>query len=198
MQQTPTMGRLIDALARLPSIGEKTATRLAFFILRADREYAESLASAIQSVKDETRQCSVCFSLTEQDPCGVCEDPRRADDLLCVVEDYADLLAIERVGDFRGRYHVLHGTLAPLDGIGPDDLTVRELQERLGQGTVTEVIVATNPTADGEATALYIAKILKPLGVRVTRIAHGLPVGADLEYADSVTVGLALEGRREM
>ena len=198
MAQIPAMSRLIGELARLPGIGEKTATRLAFFILRAERSYADALTAAIRSVKDETRQCSVCCCLTERDPCDVCDDPRRPSDVICVVEDHADLLAVERVGDFRGRYHVLHGTLSPLDGVGPEQLTLRALEARLAQEQVREVIMATNPTADGEATALYVAKLLKPHGVRVTRIAHGLPVGADIEYADSVTVGRALEGRREM
>jgi recombination protein RecR len=198
MAAMPAMERLVQALARLPGIGEKTATRLAFFLLRADVEYAADLAEAIVAVKQETRQCSECCCLTEADPCRICTDPQRRSDLLCVVEDHADLLAVERVGDFAGRYHVLHGALAPLDGIGPDQLTIARLLERLGAGVVTEVIVATNPTADGEATALYLAKVVKPLGVRVTRIAHGLPVGGDIEYADAVTVGRALAGRREM
>lgn len=198
MGQTPSMARLIQQLTRLPGIGEKTAARLAFHVLRADREYAEALAQALVAVKNETKLCSVCFALTEVDPCPLCRDPRRSDDVICVVEEPADLLAVDRVREFRGRYHVLHGTLAPLDGIGPDELKIQPLLLRLRDGAVREVIVATNPTAEGEATALYLAKLLKPLGVRVTRIAHGLPVGADLEYADVMTVGRALEGRREM
>ncbi|HEV7730906.1 MAG TPA: recombination mediator RecR [Candidatus Binatia bacterium] len=192
------MARLIQQLTRLPGIGEKTAARLAFHVLRADREYAEALAQALISVKNDTRLCSVCFALTEVDPCPLCRDPRRNDEVICVVEEPADLLAVDRVREFRGRYHVLHGTLAPLDGIGPDELKIQPLLLRLRDGAVREVIVATNPTAEGEATALYLAKLLKPLGVRVTRIAHGLPMGADLEYADVMTVGRALEGRREM
>lgn len=198
MASTPAMERLVAALARLPGIGEKTASRLAFFVLRSDAEYASELAEAIVAVKQETRHCSECCCLTETDPCRICADPRRQRDVVCVVEDHADLLAVERVGDFGGHYHVLHGALAPLDGIGPDQLTIGRLVARLDAGQVTEVIVATNPTADGEATALYLAKVLKPRGVRVTRIAHGLPVGGDIEYADAVTVGRALEGRREM
>jgi recombination protein RecR len=198
MSQTPSMARLIQELARLPGIGEKTASRLAFHILRAERDYAQALADALLAVKDETRLCSVCFALTESDPCPLCLDPRRAAEVICVVEEPADLLAIERVREFRGRYHVLHGTLAPLDGIGPDDLKIQPLLVRLRDTPVREVIMATNPTAEGEATALYLAKLLKPLGVKVTRIAHGLPVGADIEYADVMTVGRALEGRREM
>ena len=198
MAQPPSMTRLIQQLTRLPGIGEKTASRLAFHILRSHREYAQALAEALVAVKDETRLCSVCFALTESDPCPLCADPQRSPEVICVVEEPADLLAIERVREFRGRYHVLHGTLAPLDGVGPDDLKIQPLLVRLRDVPVREVILATNPTAEGEATALYLAKLLKPLGVKVTRIAHGLPVGADLEYADVMTVGRALEGRREM
>ncbi len=198
MAQTPSMTRLIQQLTRLPGIGEKTASRLAFHVLRADREFAEALAEALLSVKNDTRLCSVCFALTEADPCSICSNPGRNGELICVVEEPADLLAVERVRDYRGRYHVLHGTLAPLDGIGPDELKIQPLLLRLRDAPVREVILATNPTAEGEATALYLAKLLKPLGVRVTRIAHGLPMGADLEYADVMTVGRALEGRREM
>ena len=198
MAQTPSMQRLIEQLMRLPGIGEKTAGRLAFHVLRADRSYAEALDAALVAVKDETRLCPACFALTETDPCPICADPTRAPDMICVVEEPADLLAVERAREFRGRYHVLHGTLAPLDGVGPDELKIQPLLVRLRDGTVREVILATNPTAEGEATALYLARLLKPLGVKVTRIAHGIPVGGDLEYADVMTVGRALEGRREM
>jgi len=192
------MSRLIEQLTRLPGIGEKTATRMAFHILRADHEYATLLAEAVLSVKNDTKLCSECFALTEEDPCRLCTDGERADDIVCVVEEPADLLAVERAGSFHGRYHVLHGTLAPLDGIGPDDLKIQPLLVRIQQRDVREVIVATNPTVEGEATAIYLAKLLKPLGVRVTRIANGIPVGGDLEYTDVMTVGRALEGRREM
>jgi recombination protein RecR len=192
------MTRLIEQLTRLPGIGEKTAGRLAFHILRADRQYAQDLADALLAVKDETRLCSVCFALTEPDPCPICTDPTRAADAICVIEEPADLLAVERAHEFRGRYHVLHGTIAPLDGIGPDELKIQPLLTRLRDGTVREVILATNPTAEGEATALYLARLIKPLGLKVTRIAHGIPVGGDLEYVDVMTVGRALEGRREM
>jgi len=195
---TPSMTRLVQELMRLPGIGEKTAGRLAFHVLRADRTYAEALAQALLSVKDETRLCSVCFALTEGDPCPICSDPGRQSDAICVVEEPADLIAVERAREFHGRYHVLHGTLAPLDGVGPDDLKIQPLLVRLRGGAVREVILATNPTAEGEATALYLAKLIKPLGLRVTRIAHGIPVGGDLEYADVMTLGRALEGRREM
>jgi recombination protein RecR len=198
MAQTPSMTRLVEQLMRLPGIGERTASRLAFYILRTDREYAQALAGAIVAVKDETRLCSVCYALTEADPCPICTDPTRSAEAICVVEEPADMLAVERAREFRGRYHVLHGALAPLDGVGPDDLKIQPLLVRLGGTAVREVIVATNPTAEGEATALYLAKLIKPLGVRVTRIAHGVPVGGDLEYADVMTLGRALEGRREM
>jgi recombination protein RecR len=198
MAQTPSMSRLIQELTRLPGIGEKTAGRLAFHILRADRAYAQALADALLAVKDETRLCSRCFALTEADPCPICSDPTRSGEAICVVEEPADLLAVERAREFRGRYHVLHGTLAPLDGVGPDELKIQPLLVRLRDGAVREVILATNPTAEGEATALYLARLIKPLGLRVTRIAHGIPVGGDLEYVDVVTVGRALEGRREM
>jgi recombination protein RecR len=198
MAQTPSLTRLIEQLTRLPGIGEKTAGRLALHILRADADYARALAGAIVAVKEETRLCSRCFALTEADPCAICTDPERSGDVICVVEEPADLLAIERVREFRGRYHVLHGALAPLDGVGPDDLKIQPLLVRLREQPAREVILATNPTAEGEATALYLARLLKPLGLRVTRIAHGLPVGGDLEYADVMTVGRALEGRREM
>ena len=198
MSLTPSMTRLVQLFTRLPGIGEKTAGRLAFFVLRADRDYARALADALVAVKDETRLCSVCFALTETDPCPICSDPQRSDEAICVVEEPADLLAVDRAREFRGRYHVLHGTLAPLDGVGPDDLKIQPLLVRLRGGGVREVILATNPTAEGEATALYLAKLIKPLGPRVTRIAHGVPVGGDLEYVDVMTVGRALEGRREM
>jgi recombination protein RecR len=198
VEQTPSLTRLVRQLCRLPGIGEKTAGRLAFYILRADRQYAQELAEALMAVKDGTRFCSVCFALTEADPCPICTDAGRSAEAICVVEEPADLLAVERAREFRGRYHVLHGTLAPLDGIGPDDLKIQPLLVRLRDGGVREVILATNPTAEGEATALYLARLIKPLGVRVTRIAHGIPVGGDLEYVDVMTVGRALEGRREM
>lgn len=198
MAQPPSMSRLIAQLTRLPGIGEKTAARLAFHVLRADRSYAQALAEALLAVKDETRLCSTCFALTESDPCPICADPARSAEAICVVEEPADLLAVERAREFRGRYHVLHGALAPLDGVGPDDLKIQPLLVRLRDALVREVILATNPTAEGEATALYLARLIKPLGLRVTRIAHGIPVGGDLEYADVMTVGRALEGRREM
>lgn len=193
--------RLIRELGKLPGIGQKTATRLAFHVLRTPATSVRELAEALIEVKEKIRFCSVCMSLTEQDPCQLCTDPSRDRHLLCVVAHPPDLLAVERTGSFRGRYHVLHGVLSPLEGIGPDDLRLRELLTRL-QGPeaepIREVIVATSPNVEGEATAMYVARTLKPLGVRVTRIASGLPIGGDLEYADGVTIARALEVRRDM
>ncbi|AKU89690.1 recombination mediator RecR [Vulgatibacter incomptus] len=191
--------RLTAELAKLPGIGEKTAQRLAFHVLRAKADYARDLAKALVDVVEKVRLCSVCCSLTEADPCAVCLDPRRDGRLLCVVESVPDLLAVERTREFRGRYHVLHGALSPLDGIGPDQLRIKELLARLGGSEVVEeVIVATNPDIEGEATALYLTRLLRPAGVRVTRIAQGVPMGGDLEYADQVTLARALSGRREI
>jgi recombination protein RecR len=198
MQLTPALARLVEELGKLPGIGEKTATRLALFILGAGREYVENLAEAIWAVKAETTHCQQCFGLAEGDLCPVCRDPKRSEESLCVVEEPADLLAVERAQDYHGRYHVLQGVLTPLDGIGPDQLKIAPLMERLRQGKTREVIIATNPTVEGEATALYLAKIIKPLGIRVSRIAHGIPMGGDVEYIDSVTLSRAIEGRREM
>ena len=195
---TDPISRLIRELAKLPGIGEKTASRLAFHILRAPGEYARELAQALVEVKEKIRLCSTCMNLTEQDPCTLCSDPRRDPSLVAVVATPPDLYAIERTGGFRGRYHVLHGVLSPLEGIGPDDLRIKELLGRVGRGELKEIIVATSPNVEGEATALYLAKVLRPLGVRVTRIASGLAVGGELEYADGVTITRALEARREM
>jgi recombination protein RecR len=192
------ISRLIRELAKLPGIGEKTASRLAFHILRAPGEYARELAQALVEVKEKIRLCSTCMNLTEQDPCTLCGDARRDASLVAVVATPPDLYAIERTGGFRGRYHVLHGVLSPLEGIGPDDLRIKELLTRVGGGALKEIIVATSPNVEGEATALYLAKVLRPLGVRVTRIASGLAVGGELEYADGVTITRALEARREM
>ena len=192
------VARLIDALQRLPGIGPKTAQRLTFFLLKRPPEEVRELADSLRAVKDKIVHCSSCFNVTDEDPCRICADPARDRTLVCVVEEPNDLLAMERTGEFRGRYHVLLGALSPLDGIGPDDLKVRELLLRLERDGATEVILATNPNVEGEATALYLAKLLRPLGVRVTRIARGLPVGGDLEYADQVTLSKALEGRREV
>lgn len=190
--------KLVQQLTRLPGIGEKTATRLAFHLLRSDADYARTLSEAIVAVKREIRLCSQCLGFTDEDPCAICSNPRRSGEIVCVVEDPSDILAIERAGDFQGRYHVLHGTLAPLEGIGPEQLKIADLLARLRDGRVKEIILATNPTVEGEATALYLARLIKPLGVKVTRIAHGLPMGGDVEYTDGVTLSRALEGRREM
>jgi recombination protein RecR len=191
------LARVIQELTKLPGIGEKTATRLAFHLSRTERRDVEALAAALAALRDDLRTCSQCCALAGSDPCELCADPRRNAEVLCVVEESADLAAVERSGGFAGRYHVLGGTLSPLDGIGPDDLNVTALLRRLEQN-VREVIIATNPTTEGEATALYLARLIKPLGVRVTRIAHGIPMGGDVEYADLATLGRALEGRREM
>lgn len=192
------LARVIQELTKLPGIGEKTATRLAFHLSRTERRDVEALAAALAALRDDLCICSQCCALAGSDPCELCADPQRIADLLCVVEESADLAAVERSGGFRGRYHVLGGTLAPLDGVGPDDLNITALLRRLGASGIHEVIIATNPTTEGEATALYLARLIKPLGVRVTRIAHGLPMGGDVEYADLATIGHALDGRREM
>lgn len=194
----PPLARVIQELVKLPGVGEKTATRLAFHLLRTDRVAVDALAAALTTLRAEMRLCSVCFAFTAQDPCALCSDPARSGESICVVEGPADVIAVDGSGQFRGRYHVLHGSLAPLDGVGPEQLRIKELLHRLRDGTVREVILATNPTVEGEATAMYLATLIKPLGVRVTRIAHGLPMGADVEYADQMTLGKALEGRREM
>ncbi|MBI3304094.1 MAG: recombination protein RecR [Deltaproteobacteria bacterium] len=198
MTLTPALARLVQELGKLPGIGEKTATRLALFILGSERDYVENLAEAIWAVKAETSYCQQCFSLAEGDLCLVCRDPQRSEESICVVEEPADQMAVERAQEYRGRYHVLHGVLAPLDGVGPEELKIAPLLERLRRGHTHEVIIATNPTVEGEATALYLAKLIKPLGIRVSRIAHGIPMGGDVEYIDAVTLGRAIEGRREM
>jgi recombination protein RecR len=192
------IARLVKELAKLPGIGEKTAQRLAFHILEAGPGYAGDLAAAVTGVVRDVRLCSGCQTLTDQDPCPICRDPDRDASILCVVESVPDLLAVERTHEFRGRYHVLHGALSPLDGVGPGDLKIRELLVRLTREPAAEVVVATNPDVEGEATALYLVKLLKPLGIKVTRIAQGVPMGGDLEYADQVTLARALAGRREL
>jgi len=189
---------LIDALRRLPGIGYKSAQRLAFHLLKAPAEEAHGLADAIISAKQKVAICKQCFNVSEGELCNFCRDPKRDSTVVCVVEEPGDIIAVERTQEFRGRYHVLGGHISPMDGIGPDDLRIRELLQRVGAGEVKEVIVCTNPTVEGEATAIYLANLIKPLEVRVTRIASGLPVGGDLEYADEVTLGRALEGRRDI
>jgi len=192
------IARLLEELERLPGIGPKSAQRLAFHILRADEAAAGRLAEAIVEVKRSIHFCTRCFNLAEADLCEVCRDSRRDEHIVCVVEEPRDVVAIERTGEFHGLYHVLQGAISPIDGVGPEQLRVRELIDRIGAGGIEELILATNPNVEGETTALYISRLAKPLGVRVTRIASGLPVGGDLEYADEVTLGRALEARREM
>ena len=192
------LNRLVAQLAKLPGIGEKTAQRLAFHILRQPAEYARDLVTALQEVKAKVRLCTRCFSLTEAELCGICLDPRRDERALCVVESVSDLMAVEKTREFKGRYHVLQGVLSPLDGTGPDQLRIKELLVRLEDGKVEEVIVATNPDVEGEATALYLMRLLKPMGIRVTRLAQGLPMGGDLEFADQATLARALNARRDL
>jgi recombination protein RecR len=199
------LSRLIQEFSKLPGIGEKTAARLAFHLLKGKREDVISLAESIARLRQAIGLCRQCFGFSELDSrsddgtlCTICRNPERAKDTICVVEEPGDLIAVEKSQEFKGLYHVLHGTISPLDGVGPDALRIRELLARIQGGSIREVIVATNPTMDGEATALYLSKVIKPLGIAVTRIARGLPVGGDLEYIDAVTLGKALEGRREI
>lgn len=199
------LARLIQELSKLPGIGEKSAARLAFHLLKSKKEDVARLADSIGRLREEMALCRNCFGFSEVDRqngdaslCAICRSPEREEDKICVVEEPADLIAVEKSQEYRGLYHVLHGTISPLDGVGPEALRIKELIERLRGGNVKEVIVATNPTMDGEATALYLSRVLKPLGVSVTRIARGLPMGGDLEYTDAVTLGKALEGRREI
>jgi recombination protein RecR len=197
MNTAGPIARLIQQLAKLPGIGEKTAARLAFHILRAPAEDAAALSAAIVELRARIKLCGSCCDFTEEDPCPICRDPRRDLSVICVVAQPQDVVAIERTGGYRGRYHVLHGVLSPLDGVGPDDLRIGELIRRAG-GELKEVIVATNPSVEGETTAVYLAKLLRPLGVRVSRIATGVPMGGELEYADRLTLARALDGRREI
>jgi recombination protein RecR len=187
---------LIDELGRLPGVGPKSAQRIAFHLLSADDTDVRRLAHTLLEVKDKVRFCRICGNVAEAEECGICRNPRRDQAVICVVEESKDVVAIERTREFRGRYHVLGGAISPIEGIGPEDLRIRELLARLADGVVTEVILATDPNLEGEATATYLARMVKPLGIRVTRLASGLPVGGDLEYADEVTLGRAFEGRR--
>ncbi|MFW6091036.1 MAG: recombination mediator RecR [Actinomycetota bacterium] len=187
---------LIDELGRLPGVGPKSAQRIAFYLLAADPADVRRLADVLLEIKERVRFCSTCGNVAQEEQCRVCTDPRRDPQVLCVVEEPKDVVAIERTREFRGRYHVLGGSISPIDGVGPDDLRIRELMGRLADGTVTEIILATDPNLEGEATATYLARLIKPMGLRVTRLASGLPVGGDLEYADEVTLGRAFEGRR--
>ena len=195
---SPAVENLVSQLSRLPGVGTRTAHRLAFHLLQRPKDEALALATAIEEVKERVRFCNECGNLTEDDVCAICRDARRDHTMICVVEQPVDLISVERTSEFRGLYHVLGGALSPLRGIGPEQLHIKSLIERISQGVIKEVIVATNPTVEGEATAVYLSKLLKPLGVRVTRIAMGVPVGSDLEFADEVTIWKALEGRREI
>jgi recombination protein RecR len=198
MRYAPPIARLLEELERLPGIGPKSAQRIAYWLLTAESADAERLSKAITEVKRTIHFCPQCFNFAEGDLCNVCADSQRDRSAICVVEEPRDLVAVDRTGEFRGTYHVLQGAISPMDGIGPERLRIRELIDRLAPGEVTEVVIATNPNVEGETTALYLARLIKPLGIKVTRIASGLPVGGDLEFADEVTLGRALEGRREM
>lgn len=192
------ISKLIEEFSKLPGVGKKTAQRLAFYVLNMKKEEALSLANAIVNAKRDIKYCSICGNLTDRDPCLICSNKRRDETLICVVEDPKDIVAMERTKEFKGLYHVLHGSISPMEGIGPEDIRIRELLIRIKNCPVKEVILATNPTIEGEATAMYISKLIKPMGIKTTRIAHGIPVGGDLEYADEVTLSKALEGRREI
>ena len=198
MSLPASLQNLIDQFKRLPGVGAKSAQRLAFHVLRTPREEAERLCDAIREVKDRITYCTTCNNITDNDPCRFCADPARDQRVICVVEEPQNVQVVERSGGFRGAYHVLLGALSPLQGVGPDDLKIKGLLARIATGTVEEVILATSPTVEGEATAIYLARLFKPLGVRVTRIATGIPVGSDLEYADALTMGRAMEGRRDV
>ena len=192
------VARLVEEFQKLPGIGHKTAQRLAFHVLNMPMEKVQGLSAAILEAKQKTKYCSVCSNLTDVDPCPLCSGASRDKTAICVVQDPRDVVAMERMREFKGLYHVLHGAISPMEGIGPEDIKIKELLRRLGSGDIKEVILATNPNIEGEATAMYISKLIKPLGIKVTRIAHGIPVGGDLEYADEVTLAKALEGRREL
>ncbi len=195
---SPSIEKLIEAFEKLPSIGSKTAARLAFYILNASEEETTEFINAIENAKKNLKYCSKCYNISDTDPCTICGNPARDASTICVVEDVRDVVAMERTHEFKGVYHVLHGSISPMNGVGPDDIKIKELLSRLMDGQVKELILATNPRVEGEATAMYISKLVKPLGIKVTRIAHGIPVGGDLEYTDEVTLSRALEGRREL
>lgn len=194
----PPLAKLIEQFEALPGIGHKTAQRLAFYVLNSPKQYAEDFAKALTDAKENVKYCSVCQNITDKEVCDICIDDVRDKSIICVLETPKDVLLIEKTHEFHGMYHILHGAISPMDGVGPNDIKIRELLTRLSDGSVKELIMATNPNIEGEATAMYIAKLVKPLGVKVTRIANGVPVGGDLEYADEVTLTKAIEGRREM
>ncbi len=195
---SPSIEKLIENFEKLPSIGHKTATRLAFHILDQSNEETKNFISAIINAKNNLKYCSKCYNISDTDPCNICSNPQRDKEIICVVEDVRDIIAMERTHEFKGVYHVLHGSISPMNGIGPNEIKIKELLNRIQNGKIKEVILATNPRVEGEATAMYIAKLIKPLGIKVTRIAHGIPVGGDLEYTDEVTLIKAMEGRREI
>ena len=195
---SPSIEKLIQSFEKLPSIGNKTAARLAFYILNASEEETNEFVSSIVNAKKNLKYCSKCFNISDTDPCPICANPKRDQSRICVVEDVRDIVAMERTHEFKGVYHVLHGSISPMNGVGPDDIKIKELLARLMDGQVKEVILATNPRVEGEATAMYLSKLIKPLGIKATRIAHGIPVGGDLEYTDEITLTKALEGRREL
>ena len=195
---SPSIEKLIENFEKLPSIGHKTAVRLAFHMLDLNEEETNEFINSIINAKANLKYCSNCYNISDTDPCPICASPKRDNSLICVVEDVRDIMAMERTHEFKGVYHVLHGTISPMNGIGPEDIKIKELLNRIGNGDVKEIIIATNPRVEGEATAIYLSKIIKPLGIKVTRIAHGIPVGGDLEYTDEVTLSKALEGRREL
>ncbi len=195
---SPSIEKLIESFERLPSIGNKTAIRLAFYMLNASKEETDNFIKSIQDAKNNLKFCSKCYNITETDPCDICSDAKRDNTKICVVEDVKDVVAIEKIHEYKGLYHVLHGSISPMDGIGPDDIKIKELLSRLMEGNVKEVILATNPKVEGEATAMYISKLIKPMGIKTTRLAHGIPVGGDLEYTDEFTLGKAFEGRTEI
>ena len=195
---SPSIEKLIQSFEKLPSIGNKTAARLAFYMLNASEEETNEFVSSIINAKKNLKYCSKCYNISDTDPCPICGNPKRDPSVICVVEDVRDIIAMEKTHEFKGVYHVLHGSISPMNGIGPDDIKIKELLARLMDGTVKEVILATNPRVEGEATAMYLSKLINPLGIKVTRIAHGIPVGGDLEYTDEITLTKALEGRREL
>ena len=195
---SPSIEKLIESFEKLPSIGHKTAVRLAFHMLDLNEEDTHDFINSIVNAKANLKYCSTCYNISDTDPCPICSSPKRDGSIICVVEDVRDIMAMERTHEFKGVYHVLHGTISPMNGIGPEDIKIKELLERLEDIDIKEIIIATNPRVEGEATAIYISKLIKPLGIKVTRIAHGIPVGGDLEYTDEVTLSKALEGRREL
>ena len=195
---SPSIEKLIESFERLPSIGHKTATRLAFHMLNLSEEETNEFIGSIENARKNLKYCSICYNISDTDPCEICANSKRDSNIICVVEDVKDVVAMERTHEFKGLYHVLHGTISPMNGIGPEDIKIKELLNRLSNSEIKEVIIATNPRVEGEATAMYLSKLIKPFGIKVSRIAHGIPVGGDLEYTDEITLAKALEGRHEM